>query len=196
MADDCCKLVGNFVLNVTGCIISVSVNSSTEASKICEDTLVIGPTIGTASVVGYATDTIHTGCPGRAGVSIPWVRKWDCENNEVYFLFAGQGRSFVAGDVQNLATVNERICSYPTMNASAQGGPASIYMETDQEDGYGLRYVGQPFSFETSDENDVTFTNFGVGEGPLYLQSFNLDCSPGNIPTASYSFVFVVENCT
>jgi len=196
LADDCCKLVGNFVLGVAGCIISVSVSSSTEASKVCEETLVIGPTIGTVSVVGYAADTIHTGCPGRAGVSIPWVRKWDCVDNEVYFLFAGQGRSFIAGDISDLASIHEGVCSYPSINASAQGGPTSIYMETDQNDGYGLTYIGQPFDFVTSDEDDVTFTNFGVGEGPLYLQSFNLDCSPGNIPTASYSFVFVVKNCT
>jgi hypothetical protein len=154
---------------------------------------IIGPTIGTVSVVGYATTSVHYACPGRAGVTIPWVRKWDCDNNVVYFLFAGQGRSFIYGDVGGLATLNEAVCSFDVVNASSQSGPTALYTDTTQTDGYGLKYIGQPFSFETSDEGAVTFDNFGVGEGPLYLQSFNLDCSPGNLPTASYSFVFVTD---
>jgi hypothetical protein len=190
---DCCNLVGNFPITINECIISINVSSSTESSKVCEDTLVIGPTIGTVSVVGYATDEVHYACPGRASVTIPWMRKWDCENDETYFIFTGQGRSSISGDVGGLARLKESLNkSYKVVNASSQGGPSSLYTDDCQTDGYGLVYDGKPFSFETEEESDVTFANFGVGDGPMYLQNFSLDCTPGAIPTASYSFMFKV----
>lgn len=189
MASECCLLVGNYPISVKG-IISISVTSSTETSKI-GDNLIISATTGTLSLSGYATDNIHVGCPGKAGVQIPWIKKWDCDNNEIYFIPAGEGRSFVSGDVNNLVTLKEPAVSYNTVNAAASSGPTSIYMETNQTDGYGLNYnSGKPISFVTSDEG-VIWDGIDVGLGKLYLQSFNLECNPGLIPTASYSFVFV-----
>jgi hypothetical protein len=195
MAEDCCKLVGNLQLDLDGCIISVNVNSRTEIIKECAGTALIGPSTGTVSITGYVYENaaIHNGCPGRAGVSIPWVRRYDCDSNVVYMIPAGQGSSYVAGDVAGLATlVTSTGRSFPSINASSASGPATVYMETTQEDGYGLDYNGGPIEFDT--RNTLIFNNFGVGEGPMYLQNFSVEFSPGEVPTANYSFAFVIAD--
>ncbi|MGD9158770.1 MAG: hypothetical protein PVG39_10220 [Desulfobacteraceae bacterium] len=200
MAENCCKLVGNLTLTgLDGCITSISVNSKSEIIKECGGEILLGPTTGTVSITGYAvTPTgedsgVHTGCPGRAGVSIPWVRRYDCDNDDLYLISAGQGSSYVAGDIEGLASlVVSTGRSFPSLNASSTSGPATIYMETEQEEGYGLDYNGGPISFDTREE--LVINNFGVGSGPLYLQSFSVEFNPGEIPTASYSFLFVIND--
>lgn len=197
MTQECCKLAGNFLIT-DRCIISVSVNSSTEATKAdtAGDELIIGATIGTVSITAYAASEIHIGCPGRAGVNIPWVKRYDCDLNEVHFIFAGAGQSFVAGDVGTLASIKTSLeRSYDIVNASSSSGPSTVYMKDTQEDGYGLIYTGDPFAF-TSDDSGVEFERIiaGVGPSTWYLQSFNLTCNPGDIPTVSYSFVFQITD--
>lgn len=189
---DCCRLVGNFDI-ADQCIISVSMNSSTESNKGACDEIIVGPTIGTVSISAYATEGIHIGCPGKASISIPWVRRYDCDRNEVYFIFAGAGKASVAGDVQGLATISQSIGrNYNTVSASASSGPATIYFYDEQEDGYGLTYTGGPYSFNANTEDGVEFNRIisNIGPETWYLQSFSLDCQPGQVPTASYSFVF------
>jgi len=195
MAEDCCRLVGNLQLDIEGCIISVNVNSRTEIIKECDGVPLVGPSTGTVSLTGYVYQNaaIHNGCPGRAGVSIPWVRRYDCDSNIVYMISAGQGSSYVAGDVAGLATlITSTGRSFPSISASSSSGPASIYMETEQTDGYGLDYTGGPISIDTS--SSMVFPNFGVGSGPMYLQSFSVEFSPGEVPTANYSFAFVMAD--
>lgn len=200
MAENCCKLVGNLTIDgIDGCLTSVNVSSRSEIIRECGGEILIGPTTGTVSITGYAVEPsgddsgIHTGCPGRAGVSIPWVRRYDCDNDVLYLISSGQGSSFVAGEVDGLATLNIASGrSFPSISASSTSGPATVYMETTQEEGYGLTYGGGPISFNTEDE--LIITNFGVGEGPLYLQSFSVEFSPGEIPTAQYSFLFVIND--
>lgn len=190
MTGSCCNLVGNLSLDLTG-VISVSVNSNTDSSKI-GDNIVIGPTIGTISMSGYATNTVYYGCGGKVGVSLQWIRKYDCDNNKVYLIFAGAGRSFTFGDIGGLASLTNTFGrSYDVINANASAGPTSLYVKDSQIDGYGLRYFGNPISFGTTDDGCLV-SNFGVGEGPLYLQNFNLDLNTGTIPIATYSFLFVV----
>ena len=63
-------------------------------------------------------------------------------------------------------------------------------MKTDRTDGYGLSYSREILTFNTS--NSLVFPNFGVGEGSMYLQNFNLNAQPGQVPTVSYSFLFVI----
>ena len=197
--NDCCKLVGNLSIgDLDGCITSVNVSSRGEILAKCGETLLLGPSTGTVSITGYAVEVtandsgLHTGCPGRAGVNIPWVRRYDCDNNITYLISAGEGTSYVAGDVQDLATLNIATGrAYPTINANSSSGPATVYMETSQEEGYGLTYDGGPISFNT--ENDMTIANFGVGDGTLYLQNISVEFNPGEIPTASYSFMFIVS---
>jgi hypothetical protein len=200
MAEDCCKLVGNLTLTgLDGCITSVNVNSKSEIIKECGGEILLGPTTGTVSITGYVVTPnnsdsgVHTGCPGRAGVSIPWVRRYDCEKDDLYLISSGQGSSFVAGDVDGLASlVYSTGRSFPSLNASSTSGPATIYMETEQEEGYGLDYRGGPISFDTRDE--LIINNFGVGTGPMYLQNFSVEFNPGEIPTATYSFLFVIND--
>lgn len=196
MADDCCKLVGNLIIaGLEGCITSVNVSSRSDIIKECGGEILIGPSTGTVSITGYASSppSTHTGCPGKTGVSIPWVRRYDCDEDIVYMIPGGQGSSFIAGDVEGLATLATATGrSFPSMSASSSSGPATVYMETAQEDGYGLIYTGGPISFDTRDV--LIIDNFGVGEGPLYLQNFSLDFSPGEIPSASYSFLFVMND--
>ena len=196
MADDCCKLVGNLTIDgLDGCITSVNVSSRSEIIKECGGEILIGPSTGTVSITGYVSPSpsIHTGCPGRAGVSIPWVRRYDCDDDIVYLIPAGQGSSFIAGDVEGLATLATATGrTFPSISASSTSGPCTVYMETAQEDGYGLIYAGGPISFDT--RNVLIISNFGVGEGPLYLQNFSVEFSPGEIPSATYSFLFVMND--
>lgn len=200
MAENCCKLVGNLTLDgLDGCITSVNVSSRSEIIRECGGEILIGPTTGTVSITGYAVEPnvgdsgIHTGCPGKAGVSIPWVRRYDCENDDLYLISSGQGSSFVAGDVNDQASlIIATGRSFPSVSANSTSGPATIYMETSQEEGYGLEYMGGPIAFDTRDT--LIIDNFGVGEGPLYLQNFSLEFNPGEIPTATYSFLFVIDD--
>lgn len=191
MVSSCCNLVGDLELTLDN-IISVSVNSNTDSSKI-GDVVIVGPTIGTISMTGYASNEVYYGCGGKTGVSIQWIRKYDCDNNKVYFIFSGAGRSFIFGDVDGFASLNVEIGkSYEIINANASAGPSSLYMKDSQLDGYGLSYFGKPISFETTDAG-CTIPNFGIGEGDLYLQNFNLDMNTGMIPIATYSFLFIIE---
>jgi len=202
MADDCCRLVGNLELDLEGCIISVNSSTRPEIIKKCGGEILVGPTMGTVSITGYAVTStqqdsgIHTGCIGKAGVSIPWVRRYDCDLNVVYFIPAGEGASYVAGPVETLASIpggQSTGRKYSTINANAGSGPATVYMETEQEDGYGLIYTGGPIPFDTS--STLEYDNFVIDNGPiLYLQSFSLDMNPGEIPIASYSFAFSITD--
>ena len=192
MADDCCRLVGNLDLNLDGCIISINVSGKTEVNVACGEPLP-GPTTGTVSLTGYVETKMFVGCPSRAGVSIPWVRKYDCVENKVYFIFAGEGSSFIEGEADRFVTLNQTLDrTFKSINASSSSGPQSIYMETTHIDGYGLTFEGNPIPFTTNPKGTI-IPNFGVGEGDMYLQSFNLEASPGGLPTASYSFVFTID---
>ena len=199
MANGCCKLVGNLNLpGIDGCITSINMSSKAEIISECETDILVGPTVGTVSITGYAvTPTgndsgVHTGCPGKAGVSITWVRRYDCDTNTLYFIAGGAGSSYIVGDVSGLAQLHTSFNrTYSTISASSSSGPATIYMETQQEDGYGLVYTGNPISFDSSD--NLEFSNFIDPTGPtLYLQSFSLDLNPGEIPLATYSFTFSI----
>lgn len=189
---NCCKLVGSFPINVDA-IISISSRTGTEISKI-GDNLVVGPTTGTVSITAYATDRIHNKCQGRANVSIPWIKKYDCDTDTLYFIFAGEGQSSLSGDVDNLAALRNSSVSYPVVNASASSGPAALYEEEIQNDGYGLVYNGLPWSFTTATEGGVN-VDIGIeGYNQLYLQNFSLQCTPGQIATVTYDFVYSATN--
>lgn len=198
---NCCKLVSTYPINGGKCIVSISVNSSTPATKI-EDCYVIGPTIGSVNLSGYATQEIHTGCRGRAGVTLPWLRKYDCEKDVVHFLFSGGGKSYIAGDVEGLATLNKVVVDrYKVVSASSSSGPTSLYMDEWQEDGFGLIYNGdpQPFNSTELDEDSATFgagfvADIGLQSNyNLFLQSFSVEFVPGEMPMANYSFAFTIK---
>lgn len=194
MATDCCKLVGNLSLALEDCIISVNVSSRAEVIKECGGELLMGPSTGSVSITAYASNDFYIGCGGKAGVSISWVRRYDCENDEVHFIPSGKGASYVVGDVEGLASLLLGTGkSYTSFNANASSGPATIYTEVEQEDGYGLLYTGNPFSFSTEEPENLEFENFGVGEGTLYLQNFSLELNSSTLPVVTYSFMFSMQ---
>ena len=188
MANECCQLVGNLDLGIDGCIISVSTNCNTEVAVVCGDEPLEGTSIFTVNLSAYASTTLWVGCPAKAGVSIPYVRKYDCVNDVVYLIFAGQGQSFKSGDVDSFISLNNTMETTSTSySASSSSGPAAIYMQTTQTNGYGLSYSGDPISFNTADGE--TLVNLGNLGNDFYLQSFNFDAQPGQLPVATYVFV-------
>jgi len=187
----CCQLVGD--LYVGDYIISVQVKSNTEINK-SGTSIILGPTLGSVSISAYATKSIHTGCPGRAGVSLNWLRKYDCDKDELHFIFLGSGKSFISGDVEDLVSVSNGVVNYPILNASATSGPTGFYEHTTQTDGFGLSYKGKPYSFNTGSEGEVSIPLDGIGPGTGYLQSFALQCVPGQVPTVNYNIVFTMTN--
>lgn len=194
MADgSCCQLVGNLNLGLEGCIISVSTSSSAEVAASCGDEPLEGPVIHSVSISGYASSELWRNCPAKAGVNIPYIRKYDCSKDKVYFIFAGQGQSFVSGPVSSYASLYKSFSSVTSFSASASSGPTGIYMEVTQTNGYGLIYSGGPFSFSTSDLGSPIDLG-GVLGGSHYLQSFSFDAQPGQLPIASYNFVAPMQN--
>lgn len=170
-----------------------------QAVKECGDEPLFGPTVGTVSVTAYAGDSVHIGCPGRAGVSIPWMRRHGCGPEGQYGIFhikTGSGAAYVAGDTENLVQLVKKTGrAYKSISASSQGGPTSVYMDTEQEDGFGLIYYGQPTTFRFNSNTDkMIWNNFGVGSGYMYLQSFSLEMSPGELPVATFSFSFYIDD--
>ncbi len=194
---DCCYLIGDFPtssLPAGSCIISINSSSSTEINKVGGE-IVIGPTIGTVTLTGYVEPGFYSGCPGKSGVSIPWLRKYDCYEDQVYFISNGAGRSFIYGDsplIESLVDIPDIAISYPMMSADASSGPANLYNVGTQTDGYGYNYTGGPIPFETTDEEGFVYDNLGIGDGPWYLQNFSVDATPGSVSKASYSFIFFI----
>ena len=212
MANECCNLVGDLRLSVNGCFLSFNMNSRTDVIKECDGEPLVGPSTGTVSVTAYMEDQptgsrgrIYSGCQASASVSIPWTRRYDCEEDQVYYINAGKGTASMIGDTTPHATIrNEAVVRrYPNISANVGNGPTSIYSLQEQVDGYGLIYNGGPINFDSADENTLTFTassiippSVGVPAGvtDLYLQSFNLNLNPGEIPQVSYSFAFGITD--
>lgn len=191
MADNCCQLVGNLQLDFGGCLISVNTSCSTEIMNVCgPDNLLEGATIETVSIAAYASDTVHIGCPAKAGVTINWIRKYDCEKNITYFIFSGEGESYVAGNLGGVAFVHFVANSYClALSASSSSGPAAVYMQTEQTNGYGLSYLGEPISFSTDKSGTIMYFN----DNTYYLQNFSYDAQPGQLPVANYSLTRSIE---
>ena len=184
----CCQLVGDLRLGIDGCIISINTSCSTEGVIACgDDEPLEGPTTGTINITAFADTSPWIGCPAKAGINIPYIRKYDCENDVLYFIPSGQGQSFTSGPAQSFASVKFVLASCVALSASSASGPASIYMETTQINGYGLSYTGGPISLETTSSMDPS--DIGVGPSEMYLQSFNFDAQPGQLPTVSYSYI-------
>jgi len=203
MGEECCLLVGGIEFNPKyGCIISISMNSRTEVVKECGDVALLGPTTGSVNLTAYVREMeIYAGCQASANVSIPWVRKYACEGDVVYYIQSGKGSASIIG--QDYVDPYAKLLSdtgrrYYNISANVGQGPTSIYAIQEQVDGSGLDYYGGPIDFNTGQGSvvqqweDIMPVNFLKPEGatPLYLQSFNLNLNPGEIPQVSYSFAF------
>ncbi len=199
----CCNLVGNFDVDSSLGIISVTSQGSTPVSLISaggSSAVTVAPSTGTVSITAYAGERYY-GCPGRAGVTIPWVVKSDCGENR--YLFGGAGKSYISGGSDDYVSfpvidgISNPVASYNVISASASSGPGALYENSVQQDGYGLVYTGAPFSeIDTSDEEQcfVNLTSYGIGEyGDCKLQNLNIQFVPGQVPVVNMSFIYTVE---
>ena len=105
----CCKFVGNLQLGINGCIVSISTSCNTELNYSCGVPLP-GPSTVTVNLSAFhffadKTFKVWEGCPTKAGVSIPYITKYDCESDKVHFLFSGQGQSFGIGSYSNFVSL-------------------------------------------------------------------------------------------
>jgi len=196
MSTNCCKLVGNFFIDTdfnlpNGCFISVNNNINTELSNQDCD-LTGGVTVGTLNISGYVSSTVFQGCPGRAGVTVLWQRKYDCSSDMLYFIYGGEGRSYMSGNADTYVELNRTFGQKTRIiTASSQSGPATLFSDIEQIEGIGMDYSGGPISFNTDSESGVTMSNMGIGISDYYLQTFNIELVPGSIPVASYTFAYV-----
>jgi len=194
---DDCLVVGNLDLDLESkCIISVNRSCKTEYITACgEETEPLeGPSIVSLRITGYASSIMWSGKAAKAGVSIPYIQKYDCENDKIYFICNGRGQSYTAGVGITLVTLYKSVKGKCDMlSASSTSGPATIYTLQSQATGYGMTYTGEPFAFVT-DPNGTTIDVGDVLGGTYYLQSFGLDCQPGQLPTATYSLVAGIED--
>lgn len=182
-----CNVVSGLAIGLTG-IISVSTSCSVEAAASCGGEPLEGPATHSVNISGYASTTVWNLGPAKAGVNISFIRKYDCESNIAYLIFAGQGQSYEAGPIGSLASVNKSFSTSSYLIANASSGPSSIYNSGSQTAGYGLTYSGDPFSFNTA--NGATKINLGgMLGGDHYLQSFSVDAQCGQLPIATYSFI-------
>lgn len=194
--ESCCHLVGNFFEDssfvFSGCIISANNTVNTDINDYsCVDGLVQGPRIGTLNLSGYSGTEIYTGCPARAGVQVLWMRKFRCDINETHFIFLGPGRSFMQEAASTYVSLVQEVAGVTeTVVASSQSGPAALFTIANQKEGLGMIYTKGPIAFSTETESGVTLNNMGVGNGPYYLQNFNIELVPGSIPVASYTFAY------
>jgi len=188
---NCCYLVSQFEsitgINLpTGCIISINNNINADYTNSCG---YAGQTVGSLNISGYASTEAHLGCPGRAGVQVKWLRKYDCELDKVYFIYLGGGRSYIGGEGHKASLEFEYPVKTKIISASSQSGPSSVFSFTEQTEGRGLSYTGTPISFSTA-SGPPQISNMGLGTGPYYLQNFNIEVVPGSVPVANYTFAY------
>jgi len=191
MADNCCLLVGDLDLGIAGCFISVNTSCTTEVGAVCGEDPQEGPTVGVVNLSAYASTEVWVGCPSRAGVSIPFIRKYDCDIDKLYFIFSGQGQSFFTGEADQFVSLNTTLpTTCEALNANSSSGPATLYTRSTQQNGYGMTYNGGPISFVTNaDSTEITLGGI-FDYSTYYLQSFNLELTPGQLPVVSYSMVY------
>lgn len=202
MVGDCCNLVGNFNISLDG-IISVSSKGDTPVQLYTDGTnniTTVAPSTGTVSITAYAASYAHGGCAGKAGVSINWVSRTMCgEEFKNVYMFGGAGKSHIQGDVGGLAEfpavtgITNPVNQYEIIDASSSSGPSALYIKDIQYDGFGLIFNGNPFNIDTTKEEDciIDLTKYGIGGyGECMLQSMSLTCTPAQIPTISYDFIY------
>jgi hypothetical protein len=182
-----CNVVSGLAIGLDG-IISVSTSCSVEMAASCDGEPLEGPATHSVNITGYASNAVWNLGPAKAGVNISFIRKYGCDSNEAYLIFAGQGQSYEAGPIGSLASVNKAFSTSSYLSANASSGPSSVYLSGTQTAGYGLSYSGGPFSFDTAN-GAVIISLGGMLGGNHYLQSFSVDAQCGQLPVATYSFI-------
>lgn len=175
-------------------IISATLKANTDIIITNDEPPMIlyGPSIGSLSVTAYAPldETDILTCPARAGVSYDWVRKYDCDEDEIYFISRGKDKAFREGPVTADITLTE-VLEYGSWSASATGGPTTVYLMSTHFDGYEFSYTGGPFPIADRTATTSIFDNILPIDSKLYLNNFSWEYTPPKIPMVSYSFIFV-----
>lgn len=190
-----CNIVALLNVNYSG-IISANINGSTTV-ELSEDGLVLlGSTINNLSISAYPFAPggdwyLGATCPSTAETQIQWVQKYDCFNNEVYFIPKSGGKSSITGDGINGVTLTcDPNITSESFSASASSGPATHYITNERRDGFNLRYSGEPIAINSAYPRSYYISLGDVGGIRGYLQSFNISVNPPSPATVNYSFVF------
>lgn len=205
-----CNIAGLFEPGFDG-IISAQITGSSEfidivsqcdqAPNVFEDVRkrLKGPSIGNLNITAYAfakgaaDKFLGTSCPSSAGISFPTQQRFDCENNVTHIIRTKSGdAAFREGDPITGITLLDEFCSFRTVNASAQGGPASRVTDTERFLGGDLIWTGPPFAFDSTDPDTLEFTILGLD---VKLTNFSISISVPGVATNSYTFQFSVTSC-
>jgi len=210
-----CDLVGNFPVKSGLHIISANLRSRTEFLITPETSIFLqGPTTGDLSITAYAPllsneepkwqngTKVGMWCLGKAGASYSWNRRISCEDPGVlvvYLIPGGETGSYKEGAITSQISLVEKI-DYDSFSASAASGPFSLYSHVTHTDGYNFVYTGSPIPISATDAyNAKQIDIFEAGSDvmpqnyELYLTNFTWDYTPPNIPTVSYSFLFLYQ---
>lgn len=196
-----CNLVGLLSSSIPG-IFSASIDGGTtvEISET-DGTVLLGQTVSTLNISAYAFQPgqdpyLGATCPVSAQASIPWVTKYDCEADQVYFIPKLGGKaSIVNRQSSNISSsvidlqCNPGVVS-TSFQADASGGPASPFLLSDREDGYNLVYGGAPIAISSGVPQlyEISLGFAGIIRG--FLQTFSFQVSPPEPAKVQYSFVF------
>jgi hypothetical protein len=171
---------------INGCIVSINVQSSTEAITECgDDAPLEGPTLETLNFTAYAYLDIWATEQAKAGLSINYIRKYDCVTDTVHFIANGQGQSYLYGNPTGVSLKNE-FTTTTIISAAASANQTGVATVINQKNGFGLSYSGGPISIDTSPEMPpVDVGDFGLA----YLQNFTFEAKAGQPPKVSYTFI-------
>jgi len=125
-------------------------------------------------------------------VDLPTQQRFDCENNVTHIIRTKTGQAFKEGDDITGVTLIGEFCSFKTVNASAQGGPATRVTDTTRFIGSDLVWTGPPFAFDTRNPDSLDFNILGLD---AKLTNFSINVAVPSIATNSYTFQFSIQSC-
>lgn len=195
-----CNIVGLLTTSLRG-IFSASIDGSTTVEIAEDGTVLLGQTVSNLNIGAYAFAPgqdrfLGASCPVSAQANIPWVTREDCDTGQVFFIPKAGGKASITNrsasgiDGTRISLeCNPGIVS-TSFDANASSGPASPFFLADREDGYNLKYSGNPISIETGKPQLYTIDLGFVGSIQAFLQSFSLTVNPPDVARVQYSFVF------
>jgi hypothetical protein len=204
-----CSVAGLFAIEYDG-IISAQITGSSEFIEIisnCDDPVNVfsevrkslkGPSTGTLNLTAYAfpkgstNKYLGTSCPSTAGIDLPTQSRFDCENNITRFIRTKTGQAFREGDPIDGITLLGNLCSFRSVNASAQGGAFNQVTDTTRTIGTDLIWTGLPIALDSRDPDSLDLTILGLD---VKLTSFNISVTAPSVATNSYTFQFSIPGC-
>lgn len=195
MPNCACDIVALLNVNYSG-IISANIGGSTTVDLSEDGLVLLGPTINNLSISAYPFDPsgdwfMGVRCASSAEAQLQWVQKYDCFNNEMYFIPKSGGKASITGDdIDGITLSCDPNIVTETFSANASSGPATHYITNERRDGFNLRYTGDPIAINSASPQayNINLGQAGIIHG--YLQSFNISVSPPSPAVVNYSFVF------